>query len=82
MARREVWPQGCVVVGEVGTNSFPFGMAGPLRGRAGGSRGPSDVVWQTPYIKTSQRKVRNSVFLGSPNWTKSRTFALRFTLAL
>ena len=35
-----------------------------------------------PYIWTSHRKVRNTVHVGPPNWTKSRTFVIRFTLAL
>ena len=31
---------------------------------------------------TVNRKVRNSVHVGPPNWTRSRTFVLRITLAL
>ena len=34
------------------------------------------------YRATSHRKVRNSVRVGPPNWTKSRTFVLRFQLVL
>ena len=34
------------------------------------------------YIRTSQRKVRKSVRLGPPDLTKSRTFTLRFKLAV
>ncbi len=34
------------------------------------------------YRITSNRKVRSSVRLGPPSWTKSRTFHIRFTLGL
>ena len=44
--------------------------------------GLSRAIFQVLYIKTSQQKVRSSVLLGPPNWTKSRTFMIRFTLAL
>ena len=32
--------------------------------------------------ETSQRKVRNSVCLGPPNWIKSRTFKITFTIVV
>ena len=47
------------------------GIASNLRGRS-----------NRRHSRTSQRKVRNTVCLGPPNWTKSRTSVLRFTLAL
>ena len=34
------------------------------------------------HIRTSQRKVRNMVHLGPPSWTKSRTFQIRFAVAV
>ena len=34
------------------------------------------------YSDTSQRKVRNSVRVGPPNWTKSRTFEIRFEVGV
>ena len=34
----------------------------------------------TDYNATSHWKVRSTVTLGPPNWTKSRTFVLRFAL--
>ncbi len=36
----------------------------------------------TGYSDTTHRKVRNSVLLGPPDLTQSRTFVLRFTLVL
>ncbi len=34
------------------------------------------------WIATSQQKVRITVSLGPPNWTKSRTFEMTFALEL
>ena len=40
------------------------------------------TFWARVYSGISQEKVRSTVSFGPPNWTKSRTFKLRFELEL
>ena len=42
----------------------------------------SDASWLTPQRATAKRKVRSTVNVGPPDWTKSRTFILVLQLAL
>ena len=63
-------------------------QSGPADREGRGSPTRLDSNWEEPltilksslYIETTQRKVRSTVRSGPPNYTKSRTFALRFRL--
>ena len=69
------------------TRSSPH-ACGRGGGRASNSAGWSFMracQWSVdplPYMRNSQRKVRNSALPGPPDLTKSRTFTLRFKLAV
>ena len=44
--------------------------------------GPSGAASPLPHMRTSQRKVRNSVRVGPPDLIKLRIFTLRVKLAV